>query len=516
MTIACSLLLGCMVGPNFKQPTAPVAKHWVGPATTQVSTDTSQQADWWKSFNDPVLDKLIETAYHQNLTLQVAGLRVLEARANRGIAVGQFFPQLQQLNGSYSHNGVSRNDPIAVRNRYFDSTSAAFDVGWELDVWGKFRRGIESSDASLYSSVMNYDDALVTLVADVATTYVTLRGIDERIRLAQQNVTVQQQALDIANVRFRAGGTSELDVQQAKAQLANTQALVPSFQLLRKQAQYQLCVLLGMPPDELTEILGTEPAPIPLPPENVAVGIPAELLRRRPDIRRAEADAEAQSALIGVAAADLLPHFQLFGTIGYSAENPGDLFNASNLVYQMGPSFRWDILNYGRIINGVRAQDARFEQTLAQYQNTVLVAQQDVENSISGFIYSKDESVYLNDSVAASLRSVDLSFTQYRAGGADFIRVLDATQFLVDQQDALVISQISTATSVIALNRALGGGWEMRQGNEFVAPETIERMRHRTNWGDITSSSYDSGSDVVLFPRRRIDPTATSNDRSRP
>ena len=261
--LVCVVMTGCMVGPNFKRPPVQTGQQYKGPATTQVSTDSTVQADWWKSFNDPALDKLVETAYSQNLTLQVAGLRVLEARARRGIDVGNFFPQLQQVNGSYSHIGASRNDAQRLANRYFDATSATFDVAWELDVWGKFRRGIESSDSSLYSSVMNYDDALVTLVADVATAYINLRGFDERIKLANSNVVVEQQALDIANVRFKAGGATELDVQQAKVQLADTQALVPSLQAQRDQAEDLLCILLGIAPTDLSDILGTEFQPMP-------------------------------------------------------------------------------------------------------------------------------------------------------------------------------------------------------------------------------------------------------------
>jgi NodT family efflux transporter outer membrane factor (OMF) lipoprotein len=495
-----------MVGPNFNTPPVQTTGAFkipaTAPATTQISTEAAAQADWWKSFNDPVLDKLVATAYDQNLTLQTAGLRVLQARARRGIDVGNFFPQLQQVNGAYSHNGISRNDANRVGgNRYFDATSAFLDVNWELDVWGKFRRGIESSDASLYASVMNYDDALVTLVADIATTYINLRGFDERIKLAQENVVIEQQALDIANVRFKAGGATELDVQQAKVQLANTQALVPSLQAGRDQAEDQLCVLLGMPPTDLSDILGRDYQAMPVPPEAVTVGIPAELIRRRPDIRRAEADAAAQSAQIGVAAADLLPHFQLFGSIGYSAENPGDLFNASSLAYQIGPSFRWDILNYGRIINNVRVQDARFQELLTTYQNTVLTAQQEVADSITGMVHSREQSLYLADSVVAAERAVQIAMTQYKSGGADYIRVLIATQFLVNQQEAEVLSRIDTATSAIQLNKALGGGWELRQGNEFVAPQTIQEMRHRTNWGDVTDHNYDNGKDVIFFPR---------------
>jgi NodT family efflux transporter outer membrane factor (OMF) lipoprotein len=499
------MFAGCKVGPNYTPPPAPTAPRWADAPTTQVSTDSTVQAQWWKSFNDPVLDRLVEMAYGQNLPLQIAGLRVLEARAIRGIEVGRFFPQMQSLNASYSHIGLSKNIAGLIEPRFFDSNNVNFDAAWELDAWGKFRRGIESADASLYASVMNYDDVLVTLVADVATTYINLRGLDERIKLAQENVTIQQSSLDIANVRFRAGGTSELDVQQATGQLKDTQALVPALQLQRRQTENQLCVLLGIPPQDLAEILGSSERVVPQPPAQAAVGIPADLLRRRPDIRRAEAAAAAQCAQIGVAKADLYPHFSLFGTIGYAAENGGELFNNSSLTYQIGPSFRWDLLNYGRITNNVRVQDARFEQLIKEYQNTVLTAQQDVSNSITGLVRSREQVGYLADSVTASRRSVDLSFTQYRAGGVDFIRVLNATQFLLQEQQNLVISRVNVAASAIALNKALGGGWELRKDDEFVPAETIDEMRKRTNWGGITTSDYPSKKDMLLFTRPAAD-----------
>jgi NodT family efflux transporter outer membrane factor (OMF) lipoprotein len=502
---ACVSLTGCMVGPDFQTPPAPIAAKWLETPTTRPGVEIPAPSQWWKAFNDPVLNKIVEKAYAQNLPLQVVGLRVLEARAARGIAVGEIIPQVQQINGSFSRVGASRENATPSSPRFFDATSASFDVAWELDLWGRFRRGIAAADASLYASVMSYNDALVTLVADVATAYINLRALDERIRVTQKNVQVQQSSLDIANVRFKAGGTTELDVQQARSQLSDTQARLPVLVQSRRQAENQLCVLLGLPPSDLRDLLGDENQVMPAPPEDMAVGIPAELLRRRPDIRRAEADAAAQCAVIGVARTDLLPHFQLLGSIGYTAENPGDMFRSSSLAYQAGPAFRWDVLNYGRIIDNVRVQDARFEELITQYQNTVLTAQQDVANAITALVHSREQSRYLSESVAAALRSVELSMTQYKAGGADFIRVLNATQFLVQEQDSLIVSQANVAASAIALNKALGGGWEIRGNNEFVPAETIQRMRNRTNWGNIIDPDYEAGKDMHLFPRPKTD-----------
>ncbi len=276
----------------------------------------------------------------------------------------------------------------------------------------------------------------------------------------------------------------------------------PQLQIQRHQAENQLCILLGIPPQDLSEILGA-PTPVPTPPDQTIVGIPADLLRRRPDIRRAEADAAAQCAQIGVAKADLFPHFSLFGSIGYSSEAGTHIFDSTSLNYQIGPSFRWDIFNYGRIKNNVRVQDARFEQLLKQYQNTVLTAQQDVANSVTSLVHSREQAAYLTDSATAARRSVDLSFTQYRAGGTDFIRVLNATEFLLQEQQNLISTRVNVAVAAISLNRALGGGWELRHDGEFVPPDTIEKMRKRTNWGDITNNDYSKHSDMLFFPRSK-------------
>jgi outer membrane protein TolC len=241
-----------------------------------------------------------------------------------------------------------------------------------------------------------------------------------------------------------------------------------------------------------------------------ALGLPAQLLRRRPDIRRAEGQAAAQCALIGVAVADLLPHFNLFGSIGYFAENPGNLFSSSSLSYQMGTGIRWDIFNYGRIINNVRVQDARFEQLLEQYKQTVLTAQQEVSDAINAFTQTRKQAGSLSESVQAAVGAVRISMIQYKAGGADFIRVLNATQILVQSQDQLAATRVNEALSVISLNRALGGGWELRQDDEFLPPDVIRRMRDRTNWGDIASRNYKNNTDLG-FPRPNITRPRVSN-----
>lgn len=489
-------LTGCTaVGPDFVKPEAPQSEAWLEADDPTVRPESQDYSTWWTVFNDPVLNELVELAYTDNLTLRIAGLRILEARASLGIAVGNSYPQVQDATGSYSRNKVSNNAPNAsFLDRNFDNLSVGLDASWEIDFWGRFRRGIESADASLGATVADYDDLLVTLTAEVATTYVLIRELEERIVLARENVKVQQRTLEIADVRFQEGAVTELDVTQARALLRDTQALIPFLQALLRQTQNTLSVLLGRPPSELREILGA-PGTIPEAPSEVAIGIPAELLRRRPDIRAAELEAAAQSARIGIAKADLYPRFTLAGFIGFRTSDAGgvqsnnaslgDLFDGDSFTGFIGPSVRWPIFNYGRLTNNVRVQDARFQELAVAYQDSVLRAYQEVEDSLIGFLRARDQAQLLTDSVAASRRSVDLSLLQYREGLTDYSRVLDAQSFLVTQQDRQAESRGAIARNLIGTYKALGGGWETRNPNGSVPMEVQAEMQARTDWGGV-------------------------------
>ncbi|MEM1412143.1 MAG: efflux transporter outer membrane subunit, partial [Pseudomonadota bacterium] len=369
--IAAALILSACttVGPDYVTPDAPVASDWQSTefesdAAVSSAADETGYSAWWTAFNDPVLDELVTLARSQNLSLQVAGLRVLEARAELGIAVGNLYPQSQSARGGVTQFELSDNQanfaPGLLDTSYREA-DLGFDVGWELDFWGRFRRAIEAADASLLSEVAAYEDVLVTLAADVATTYVLVRTFEERLRLAQSNVDIQARSLQIAEVRFRNGLTTELDVQQARSLLANTQAALPSLELGLRQTQHALSVLLGMPPSDLASTLTQGPMAIPAAPTQLALGMPADLLRRRPDIRQAERLAAAQSAAIGLTKADLYPAFSLTGSVGLRAGDTfggslSDLFDSDSLEASFGPSFSWNILNYGRIKNAVRAE----------------------------------------------------------------------------------------------------------------------------------------------------------------
>ncbi len=503
------LFLGACVkvGPDFEPPEAPLQEDWVEEADETVKAEPADLSTWWQVFDDPILTRLVETAYKQNLTLQSAGLRVLEARAALGIAVGEQYPQVQDAVGSYTYEKNSNNAPNQrILDRSYQRLAVGIDSTWEIDFWGKFARAIESSDANLGATVANYDDFLVILTAEVARVYVVIREAEERIRLARANAELQRQSLQIANARFRAGAVSELDVQQARALLAETEATIPFLQILRRQALNALAVLLGIPPAETSAALteaGEAPGDpetavvnkIPSAPKAVAVGIPAELLRRRPDIRRAELETAAQSAQIGVARSQLFPAFSLGGFIGLETSasvdsrsnnaSLGDLFQGESFTGFVGPTISWPFLNYGRLTNNVRVQDARLQVLIADYQNTVLEAYREVEDGLVGFLRSREQTAFLTTSVQASKRSVELALLQYREGTADYTRVLNTQTDLVEREDQLAVAQSSIAQNLILSYRGLGGGWQIRGPNDFVPPETIEVMRARTDWGGI-------------------------------
>jgi NodT family efflux transporter outer membrane factor (OMF) lipoprotein len=488
------LVGGCMsLGPDFVKPEVAEEDDWLV-QNKEISTESPDQTAWWKIFNDPVLDVLVEKAYEQNLPLQIAGLRIFEARAQLGIAVGLQYPQTQTVGGGASAERFSENSPNfnPQAERTFRNYQTGFDAAWELDFWGRFRRGIESADANLSVTVADYDNALVSLTAEVARVYVNIRTLEERLRIAFANIELQKKSLHIATVRFRNGATTELDVSQARTNLADTQAQVPVLTKLLRQAKNALSILLGVPPSDLTGILG-EPGTIPVAPEQLAAGIPAELLRRRPDVHQSEMLAASQSALIGVAETDLYPSFSLFGSIGFQTSDTGnssanDLFDSDSLAYSVGPAFSWKILNYGRLRNNVRVQDARYQQAIVNYQNTVLTAYQEVEDAMVGFIQSRNESYIRAEGTYAAKRSVEISNIQYREGSVDFQRVLDSERALVFQEGQWTQARGDIALNLVAMYKALGGGWELREGLDFISDENRKAMEERTNWGKLLDS----------------------------
>ena len=503
--MACGLLAamlwlsGCtMVGPDFVKPEAPVQTEWLESRNPDIKTEPADYREWWTVFNDPVLNSLVADAYQQNLPLQIAGLRIFQTRAQLGVVIGNVYPQQQQGRGGAEYNRISENSPNSLGiDDSFWQYNAGFDVAWELDVWGKFRRAVESGVANFESSIADYDDVLVSLTSEVARTYVVLRTFEERLEIARDNVKIQQRSLQIAEIRFKAGAVTELDVVQAKSLLKNTEASIPRFEAGIRQAKNALAILLGKLPGEIDHMLSGAKL-IPKAPPQVVVDIPAELLRRRPDIQLAEYQIATQTPLIGVSKADLFPAFELFGSFGLltgSSKNTksggvngsgfSDLFESDSFEFFGGPSIRWNLFNYGRINNQVRVEDALLQQLIVNYEDTVLRAQQEVEDSLVGFLRKQEEAGFLQDSVTASQRSVDLSMLQYKEGLVDYQRVLDSQRFLTDQQDVWTATRGDVILNLIGMYKAMGGGWQIREGQKFVSKDNIEVMQQRTNWGDL-------------------------------
>jgi NodT family efflux transporter outer membrane factor (OMF) lipoprotein len=469
---------GFKVGPNYQKPPAAVAPEWIDAGDVRIRTDADDLSRWWQVFNDPVLDQLICHAYRQNLTLREAGFRVLHARADLGFTVGTIFPQSQAFNGGYTHNansvasilggpfgglasGAGGAGGIHPITQYFNQATLNFGVAWEMDFWGRFRRAIEGSRADLDASVENYDDVLVTLLGDVATNYVQYRVLEEQIRLLKENATIQQETVRIAQTRFNLQAKdSIIDLPQAKSNLEQTLAQIPPTEARLRGRTNRLCVLLGIPPEDLQVRLAR--ASIPEAPPEAAIGIPADLLRRRPDIRHAERIAAAESARIGVAQAQLYPHISINGNVGWQAPKISQLFTTPAFQGSIGPSFQWDVLNYGRNLNKIRAQQARFEEVVTAYQNRVLVAAEEVENGVVTFLKSQEQVKHLDASVTEAKRARDVGAKLFKGGQIDFNRLAVLDLNLVQQQNTLAQARGDVALALIQVYRALGGGWQIR------------------------------------------------------
>jgi NodT family efflux transporter outer membrane factor (OMF) lipoprotein len=511
-SLAFLLLSSCMVGPDYVRPATETVTQWLEAEDRRLNTTSANDQTWWKSFNDPVLNQLIDRAYLENLNIRIAGVRVLEARAQLGIAIGNIYPQNQQLTGSLSKVHLSERASQAAFSKIFDyaQTQLGLTASWEIDFWGKFRRAIESADAGFQAAVADYNNALVSLTADVAHAYITIRTLEKRLSIARQNVDTQKESLNIAKIRYNGGTTSERDVEQARTVLANTQASIPTLEIGLRQQQNALSVLLGAAPGRISGLLaGT--AQIPAPPAQVAVGIPAELLRRRPDVRHAEWQAAAQSASIGVTKAALYPALSLTGTFGLLSSDVGsfalgDVFLWKSRTANFGPALQWNIFNYGQITNQVRVQDARLQGLLISYQNTVLSAQREVEDNLVAFLRSQERAQSLGESTAAAQRSLNLATLQYRQGITDFTTVLTAQQALLSEQDSLANTLGDISNNLVGVYRALGGGWQVRENKDVVPDSVKEQMAKRTDWGGLLTPAAQPSPDAetplgVSWPR---------------
>lgn len=484
--VAASILAGCTVGPNYQPPqieTPTAFSEQMQPATTQPSTRPSAAAaaaaaasdatlaTWWRAFGDPTLDSLVTRAVDQNIDLRIAALRIIESRAVLGINRSALFPALDG-SGGYRYDRASRN---VGQGGEFSSDpdrelwSAGFVATWEIDVFGGIRRAIEASEADFGAVVEDRRDVLVTLVSDVANNYIQLRGAQRQLEILRRNLQTQEQTLELTRSRFRAGLTSDLDVARAETQAQNTMARIPPAEDQIRRNIRRLSVLLGQSPETLTDELMPE-SPIPVATQDLSVGVPAELLRRRPDVRRAERQLASATAQIGVATADLFPRFSLDGDFGWSSEKAKNLFDERSFGWSIGPAVRWQLLNFGRVTSNIEAARARADQAINAYELTVLRSLEESENAIGSYRREQERRESLAAAVASSQRAVTLADQLYRQGLTAFQDVLDAQRVLLAAESELATSEQTVSANLVAVYRSLGGGWDVQEPPPDTGP----------------------------------------------
>lgn len=454
---------GCKVGPDYVCPEYPIPDQWHQQAVQGVEGGSADLHTWWYIFNDPVLEDLIQRSRIENLDLQIAYARVMESRAFLGVASGQYWPGVDAV-GSYrrsrsSENGLLAGLPVGSSDQV-NLHTVGVDSSWEIDVFGRISRSVESAQATLEASTENYRDVLVSLYSQVAQRYIDVRALQARIRYAEDNIKLQQKMLTLIRNRREAELVPELDVQQAELILATTESTIPLFRQLKMQAIHRLSVLLGQPPAALYAELSRSDA-VPDVPEQITAGLPAELLRQRPDVRRAERLLAAKTADIGVATAGLYPAFSLSGTFALEARQIKDMGNWDSRTWGFGPAMRWNLFDGDRIRSLIKVQEAQAEAAMADYERTVLQALEEVENAMVAFAEERQRVEALKRSVAAAQKSLELVTELYEIGLTDFQNVLDMQRSLTAQQDQLAESQGQVAKNLVRIYTALGGGWSV-------------------------------------------------------
>ncbi|MCF8031881.1 MAG: efflux transporter outer membrane subunit [Desulfarculaceae bacterium] len=455
------LLSGCMkVGPDYKPPKKQVPPTWQQAGDPSLPRIQANLVNWWEVFDDPQLSGLIKRADLGNLDLKAAVSRVKQARAQLGVVTGELYPQLDaNADGTRqqaSKNSLSNPTGLGITGEEFQLGASA---SWEIDLFGRIRRSVEAAQADLQASKEDRTDVMVSLYSQVAQTYLTARTLQARISATQENIESQKGVLKLTQARFKWGLATDLDVSQAETVLGSSQAELPPLRTSLVEAFNTLALLLGLPPSSLKKELD-KPMPIPVPPEKVAVGVPADLLRQRPDIRRAERQLAAATARIGVATADLYPRFTLLGSLGTVATNASDLFGAGSLAYSIGPSISWNIFAGGSIRSQIKVQDALTEQALLTYESTLLAALKEVEDALEAFKQEKRRQVALAQTVASSRRALELAVRLYKEGLQDFQPVLDAQRNLFNYDNQLASSRGQVAIDLVVIYQALGGGWD--------------------------------------------------------
>jgi len=465
-------VVGCMVGPDYRTPAMKLPTHWDGNdqqiKQAENQDDKTDLATWWEAFDDPMLNQLVAQALSSNLDEKIALARIREERAYLVVSRAGLFPSVGTY-GSYTRQRYSANSPFGffpqALPRDENIYEAGFDTSWELDVFGGIRRGVEASKADLAASIENARDVRVTLLAEAARDYVTVRALERRIQIAKANLRDQNDSLKLAQARFEQGFAPELDVFQARSLLETTQAQVPELESELAQTVHRIGVLLGREPDALqAELSDTAPIPGIADPDAIAVRIPvalpSDLLRRRPDIRAAEREVAAATARVGVATADLYPKFSIVGTAGLESISPGDFFFGTSRMWQVGPSMTWPIFDGGKIRAYIEVRNAQDEQALLSYRKTVLIALAEVEDALVAYAKERTKHQALAASAGDFKRSQLLALDRYEEGYDTYLDVLEAQRSLYAAQDSLAQSDQLLIDDLIAIYKALGGGWQ--------------------------------------------------------
>jgi multidrug efflux system outer membrane protein len=460
------LVTGCTVGPNYKPPEMEMPQEWQHISEDVFSTATdANNAEWWKIFTDEDLDELIRQATQNNRDIKAAFYRVEASRALRDFTAGRYYPDIN-ASGTYNRLLYRGLTQVAASTQPLDVYYSGFNFLWEIDLFGKIKRSIESSQASYQATIEDYRDIMVTLLADVCSNYIELRTIQARIKYANDNVEIQRKTLELTKSLYHAEIVGELDVKQAEFNLANTESEIPTLLTAEEASLNRLAVLLGELPGSLRNEISSFKSLAPVK-ETINISLPVNLLRERPDIRRAERALAAQTATIGVAEADLYPALQLSGYFQTQSLKFSGLGNINNKAYSYGPGLTWNIFDGNRISNNIKIQEAVTAELLAGWQNTVLRAVEDVQNAMYAYVQQAKRQQLLEDSVSASLRSVDLVQNLYKSGLTDFQNLLDTQRTLFLQQDSLAISNGLLLQDIVLIYKAFGAGW---QNQEITKP----------------------------------------------
>lgn len=463
------LTVGCKVGPEYTGAPTKTPAAFTQAEDPRLHNQSDLRSRWWTSFKDPNLDFLVQKALVQNVELKEAGKRILEVRSQRNVVAGNLLPQQQSLNGNFSNLSISENTANFVTvpgffttDRGFDNWNGSFGLAWELDFWGRLRRAVEAADAQVAESLASYNSVRVVLLAELAQSYIEMRTIEARMALVQQQIAAQQNLVSLAQGRLDEGQGNRLDLEQSKSNLYLVEYQLPGLETLRRQACHRICVLTGTFPTDLEMVLGNT-GQIPVPSASVAVGIPSDLLRRRPDLQIAERQLAAQSAKIGIAEAELYPHITLIGQVGLEAQNFSDLLGTGSLISNVGPGFRWNILNYGRIKNQVASEQHALERLHYAYQQAALQAYREAEDAQVSFLngYARLESI--QRASQSAWEAARIGNASYAEGAENLDRVLRLQQSHLRAETEAAIAKGDIAISLVKVYLAMGGGWNAHE-----------------------------------------------------